>query len=351
MKKTERIERVCAIVILAIIAAILLSICIRFVVKNVIYEGLGIYNDFVLFWCPDDGTVVEDPETVTAKIDWERVYPFEKKEDGNDKKKKDIFLKEFTNLVNRIEQKIDIYTNRLFIFQRRFVLAINKLEDIIGWDLGGVLYMKNGFLTDSCKRLDDAQIEELANSVIDFDHFLKEEGIPLIFFNPGSNVCPYNNQVILPSLENTNENEDALLERLREGNIDVIDFRDEIRKNNKNWDEYYYHTDHHWTTGASLWAAGIIAKKLNTDYDFSFDDKYFLPESFNITHYKEFWLGSRGRGVTLERTTLDDYDLIIPKFYTNLKLEAPATGISLSGKYEDVILKMDTWSNPMHMDV
>lgn len=356
MDRVEKTERNCAVVILAIVGAIFLSICIRFIVKNVVYEGLGIYNEFVRFWLPDDAMVNKDlmeqegEEIAPVEIDWAELYPFEDGEPDTDIEVKNNMADNYKDLVANMENKIDLYTNNLLLYRYECILTTAFIEKVSGWNIvksieeeekdRTIFFMNNGYLAETKNKMTVDEIDEVAESINDLAKYCRSLDIPLIFACAGSNVCPHN-KMHISMLDFANDNSDLLLEKLKSYDIDTLDFRKEMIDNGLNWDEYYYRTDHHWTTMAGLWAAGVLADKLNRDYGFNFDKKYFEPDSYKITHFDDFWLGSRGRIVTLVRTSLDSYDLIEPKFTTNMTLSRSLGEFTVTGSYDDVILRIE----------
>ena len=351
MIKIQKIEKGCSIILLSIIMSIFLSILMRIVVKNVLYEKMEITNGFVQFWLSNDitftgGDEAEEVEEGVKEIDWAILYPFEEEDiEDTDHRGIDVFAS-YKGKVQAVKDKLDRYTNKFLLMYDDTIIAQSALEYMADWRLTaqryeGVLYMKDGSLAGTCEKLSEGSIEVLADNLKEFEEFLENNDIPLIYANAGSNVCPFDDQLFDSPLENSNENADALLKAFNARGIDTIDFREEIKKDGLDWHSMYYRTDHHWTTDTALWAAGKLAQKMNDEYDFSFDTRLFEKNFWNTTHYKDFWLGSRGRRVTLARTGLDDYDLMLPDFQTELILKNPGQDQSLSGDYKEVVMKMD----------
>ena len=351
MDKTKKEQRVCAIILMTIFGIAFFSICARFVIKNVVNEMLGIDNSFVRFWLPDDETLNTSEENGTSdekvSIDWENLYPYRDIQVSGDVQRSPLTEK-YLAKVEVIKSKLDVYTNKLFLLQQQCAVANNIYQACIDWKLAspgedGVIFMYNNYLASTSGRVSDKDIEEIADSVSEFGEYLKNQDIPLIYANAGTDVCPYDKQIYNTFLENSNENADALTTALRERGVDTIDFREEMQKEGIDWytDGFYYRTDHHWTNLAGLWAAGILAQKMNDDYGFSFDSKYFNSSEYDIAHYPNYWLGYRGRKVTLAKTDLDDFDMIIPAFSTDFNVEVPEKGISISGDYKTSIIEME----------
>lgn len=202
---------------------------------------------------------------------------------------------------------------------------------------GDILQMQNGYLTYTQEELSEEQIKELVDEVSDFQRFLSEKGIPFIYANAGSKVCPYDKQLADSSLEYTNENGDRLVKMLKQMGIDVIDFRDEMQADQLDWYDCYYKTDHHWKTQMGLWAASKLADQLNETGKFSFDQSMFKKDHYSFQTYENCFLGGQGKAVTLANAKPESYTKIIPKFKTTFTLQIPTRGVELSGDYERVL--------------
>lgn len=364
MKKQKFSETISMAVIFGILLAVFLCIALSFFTKNVIVDIIGINIEpfsTVLLKNIEQESVEENTSEGDAtkaagtdntesdiKPDYAKLYPYKNGASPySDAIKNKTVISKYSDFINKIESMIDPYSNKFLFFEEACVTVNNAIEELIGWKLttdevNGVIFMNNGFLAGTSELLTDEEIDQLADSAEDFNEYLKSKGIPFIYANIGSNVCPYDRQMYDTSHEHSNENSDNLVNALRKRNIDTIDFREEMIKDNIDWysGKYYYRTDHHWTTYASLWASGIIAEKLNDDYGFHFNKELFSPDSYTITHFNDYWLGSRGRTVTLSRTTLDDYDLILPDFATDLTVDNAERNIHISGSYDSSVMDL-----------
>ena len=63
------------------------------------------------------------------------------------------------------------------------------------------------------------------------------------------------------------------------------------------------------------------------------EPEIIAPENFEYVVYRDWFLGSQGKKVTLARTKPDDFTMIYPKFETSLKFEVASLGLDLSGDF------------------
>ena len=116
---------------------------------------------------------------------------------------------------------------------------------------------------------------------------------------------------------------DKFLGRIREKGIPTIDLRENIREEGLNIKDFFYRTDHHWTTKATLWAVKIIADGLNKYCGYSIDTSIYNVDNYNMVEYKKAWLGEQGRKVSGAYVGLDDFTEIKPKFETSYTFKFP----------------------------
>ena|GEM_PF-882080 len=336
----------------AFLCVTFLSVMLVIVVKNVFYEGLGMENAFIhslldggTFDADDDAAVevkTLHPNEEHVEIDWASLYPFTDREAygwGREKGKLWSRLDQYLGNVHIFEEKLSIYTGELLAFQRPITIADSKLKDLLGWKLyDDVIPMKNGHLAAPYKRLEDEEMEEIIESVSDLNAFLDSYGVPLVYVNAGTKVDPKDKQMIDPDLENSNENADALLKGLKEHGVETLDFREEIEKSGVGYYDRYYRLDHHWSTDTQLWAAGVLAEKLNEHCGFNFDPAAFDPDNYEFERYGNAFLGSYGR-IVVYQGLLDDFDRIKPKEPWDISVSIPSRNVLRRGDYEDVFIE------------
>lgn len=351
------------------LVVVMLTIPLRFILRNVVYERMGICQPWMGFFMADDTEFSaalenqlpdeksEENEETQISIDWEKQYPFT---DGDAKTETenvrndvmstsestslhDMFqsgLKRYEGMIRSLEEKVSYYCeNGLFFFDDAVALAsVLEREAGIGMLSGDdVLQMNNGYPTYKEPERTDEQIDEIADQVAAFHVFLKDRDIPFFYVNAGSKVCPYDRQLPNWAEEYTNENGTALLDALTERGVDTLDFREEMKADGLDWYDSYYRTDHHWKTETGLWAAEKLAKRLNEKADMDFDLSVFGKENYRFDTFENCFLGGQGRAATLANAQPENYTRILPDFYTQLSIQIPTRSIDLTGSYEQVL--------------
>ncbi|MCR4922622.1 MAG: hypothetical protein K5931_01285 [Lachnospiraceae bacterium] len=353
-----RREKVTAGLITAIIIIIFCSCVMRIVVKNLFYEGLHIENAFISFILKDDEDIYRQKhklnEEENKKVDFSLQYPFDEEDQSKAEEKKGNAIEDILNIykakTDSFKVKIQYYADNI-IFKNDITSEYMHLKKVTGFDLvngnsdTNQIFMKNGYLANVEPLVTNELIEEDVENIIKYRDFLEERGIPFLYINAASKVNPYDKEIDNYSIENSNENGDMLMKRLSEEGVDHIDFREEILSSDYDWYELFYKTDHHWTNKAGLWAASVIADKLNEDYGFNFSKKYYDIDNYRLTHYDKYWLGGSGRCVSLLDTGLEDFDMLIPDFETGYTVDIPTIDYHESGSYEDVLLRKELFDN------
>lgn len=363
MNISKRVKYITSYICVAILMVFFLSIAVRVFTRQVIVKYLGINNAFtsLVFFDSKDmeektntdedfGESTQGTEYQRVDIDWEAVYPFSKTSSAamSDTYRFAIY----TSKINQFEEKIQIYTSDLLAGQYFITQMHYEYNKLLNWQWGAagaddnstVIYMKNGYLTYQQPERDLEDIEEIADSLQNFSNYLETNNIPFLYVNAGSKVNPLDKQLspLDESLEFTNENGDALQNALDIRNVPYIDMREEMISANLDWYNSYYKTDHHWKAETQLWAAGVIADKLNEIADMDFDNSYFEESSYNLTRHENILFGGQGNVVTHVNADPEDFTEIIPKFPTSFHVTIPSKSFDVQGDYETALYDTNT---------
>lgn len=162
------------------------------------------------------------------------------------------------------------------------------------------------------------------NQISALADFLKEHDIHLLYVNEPTKYVDDNFFKENFGVDSfSNRNMDKFLGRIREKGIPTIDLRENIREEGLNIKDFFYRTDHHWTTKATLWAVKIIADGLNKYCGYSIDTSLYNVDNYDMVEYKKAWLGEQGRKVSGAYVGLDDFTEIKPKFETSYTFKFP----------------------------
>ena len=346
--------KIFAVVCLMIIFVFFATIICRVVTRQLVVKKLGITNNItaaIFFDAPSLNTVTNQPtENCNSErqvsIDWIAKYPFK----INDDKKMPDFNK-YEAKVDGIKLKINDYTGKHFLGRLMLSKVAGEQNSFLQWKHGKgstandseVLFMENGYLTYVQPKESEDSIAEIANSLADFQGWLAERNIKFLYVNAGSKVNPDDRQLLkqFAVLEYTNENGDTLQKHLSDKGVAYVDMRREMKEAGLDWYSAYYRTDHHWTTATGMWAAGVIAEKLDAEYGFVFDKKIFDGKKYFSDSYT--WKG--GQWNSAHSTSgydcpREEYTYYLPAFPTLFSVEIPTRGIERQGEYKDTLIDM-----------
>lgn len=205
-------------------------------------------------------------------------------------------------------------------------------------DAGGIDTYKldNGQIMYRCSKQD---VNEYVDHLEELKQYLEESNngellyVQLPFKIESEEVMP------VGASDYSNDNADRLLEGLDKKEIENVDVRQWI-KEEKTHSELFFNTDHHWKPETAFWAAGKISEYLSKNYGFEYDSYLYDMSNYNVTTYRNWFLGSIGKRVGNWYAGADDFDLIVPKFYTNFAFEAETSSghIERNGSFEEVMI-------------
>ena len=267
-------------------------------------------------------------DAVNIDIDWEKLYPFE----GS----RDITPDEKLSVIDYVKEKIENYTSSKLTGRQAIIEAAKMYEDVIGWNMAAVqgynpvIKLNDGYLSGLVVSRD---VTENVQAVKELDDFCHSLGIEYMYINYPAKICISQDKEISGILDFTNQNADQLLHMLRESGVSVYDFRETLHNEGMNHHEAFFRTDHHWKPETGLWAARHILQILRDDYGWNVKPEILDAENFEYVVYRDWFLGSQGKKLTLSRTNPDDFTMIYPKFRTRLHFEIPTRGINTSGDF------------------
>ena len=102
-------------------------------------------------------------------------------------------------------------------------------------------------------------------------------------------------------------------------------------------------TDSHWKPRCGFIANSYLCEEPNRLYGFSYNKKYIDISNYNIKNYENLFLGCWGKktGTYFTWDGADDFELITPRFETNLLLEEPLKNVKKEGAFEDTVLYLE----------
>lgn len=146
------------------------------------------------------------------------------------------------------------------------------------------------------------------------------------------------------------ENYNNFVTSLNKSEIPYIEFSKDLKDYGIKDSEIFYYTDHHWTSRTGFIANDILCKELNKKYDFEYNKKYTDINNYDIVNYPDWFLGSKGKKTGLFFTTYgaDDFEIITPKFKTDLIEEQPFKNQIRTGTFQNTVLYMENLQKDYH---
>lgn len=349
---TKYMMRICYGILIFFMCTILLRIFTRIVLVQYLQISDNPLINAIFFDQPelsrtDNGGTLDssdgDSEPTEIAIDWEKLYPFT---DTTEEKRETRITRlldagrskadRLENMVDTMTGKLSAYATDLLIGQQYFVNAMNRTEQLTGWDIAhmdeynAVVTLKDGRLTEYLPRID---VSNQAASVIDLKNFCEELDLEFLYIQSPYAICKTENADISGIFDFSNQNADNLLAQLQAGGVETLDMRKCLHEAGMSHADAFYRTDHHWKAETGLWAAGELARYLNDTHDFSIDTKMLAADQYTYETYPSWWLGSRGTKLTIRQVEPEDFMMIYPKYKTRLHYEIPSLGIDETGDF------------------
>jgi hypothetical protein len=304
------------------------SIFLRAFTRLILIRKLHIDNVFTRTLFFDTVVLKEDEDRVTIK--WAKLYPFNGISDAVNNAVEDKASRLKRRIVT-IENAIEKYAGENLVNRNKFAEWAIKYEKSIGWNFlnGGVVDLGGGYLSETGERHDTSAY---AAALAELYGFLQGSGIDFLYVQNPLKIAP--DDPISGTRDFSNQNADDLLDALSLMRIPYLDLRENIREEGLDHHALFYKTDHHWKVETGLWASGVLLNYLSKNYRFGFDPGLINPQAYSYVLYKDWFLGSLGKKVTLAQTPAEDFTLITPQFDTDFSLAIPELNLNVRGNFD-----------------
>ena len=143
---------------------------------------------------------------------------------------------------------------------------------------------------------------------------------------------------LLPSglKEYGNETADTYLAAVDAAGVDTLDLRPAFADSG-HWNELFFRTDHHWKPEGAFFAYQTLADELDRRYGFATDETYTDLNSYDLTVYEGWFLGSQGKRVGSLYAGTDDFTVFSPKFDTNFTYSIPSQDTVRTGDFNEAL--------------
>lgn len=279
---------------------------------------------------------------IGINCDWQLKYPFTAEDLSFGLKSKsmhgifDFQNSSFIKITEKIKTAVNNCTSQKLPGYVNIVSVKRKIDDVLGWNISpmaeynSVVKWDDGYLVSYVSEIDATPHIE---SVTSFDSFCRSNNIKFIYVQNPDKISKYLDAEINGVLDYVNKRSDALIEGMMNNGVDNYDLREEIVRDNLAHRELFFKTDHHWTLDAGLWATRKIAKELNSRYGYDFNYNLLSIENFDRKIYKDWFLGSSGKKMTLSVSEPEDISFLYPTFDTKLTYCIPSKGFEKMGDF------------------
>lgn len=345
--KDNAVYRITAMCCMGILFLMFIFIILRIVIKNVVYEKMGIYNPVVAFFLEGDNDVsVGDDGSGSITIDWAERYPFAEEDKYVNAVKNKSLMERYTSFINKAESQAQWYATDGLPMQTKLTELAAGYESLIGWkvqeeDYDAVITLRNGYLTCISPERGESVISEITDSVTGFRDFLAERNINLMYVMVPFLIDTVDKELPLGITDATNDNADRLLESLKKNNVDYLDLRACEKEDGISHYDMFYKTDHHWNARAAIWGSGRVAGKLSELYGYEYTPELFDISNYTSRIYEKTFLGSYGRRVTLSKASPEDFEIMYPDNGMTYHLVMPEKQLDVTGTFDEVFIDYD----------
>ncbi|MBR5931601.1 MAG: hypothetical protein IKZ95_06185 [Lachnospiraceae bacterium] len=247
--------------------------------------------------------------------------------------------KGYSNAVYAAKNYTDAYSNDLLLGRRKIVETEVRYKNLIGFKIyapgeyNSLLYLEDGYLASANPKESPEDIQKIATKIKGLSDTAKEAGATFFYMQTPGNIDKYGDPEINQVQDFANYNADLLVEDLKAYGIDCLDIRDNMHVAFDDYRSLFFRTDHHWRQPVALWATNELCAYMQEQYGFTYDASYYDPDQYEVEVLPEHYLGSLGRKATLAETMPDDFELMHPKFETDMELCLDKKG-PFAEKYE-----------------
>lgn len=317
---------------------------IRWGVARVFIKHLHQENAITQLVFHDDPNIgMRENLSKEKKIDWVKEYPFSQMKQPSSYMRAVDKLHYYKNKIfrkgktNKRRTDIEEWTTKHFWQYPTLVELGRQYENIIGWNIWNPSLKVAKFPDGSLTFIHSQNSQkERVESVSELADFAKSKGVKFFFVQAPSKVDAFGDKTVNGKIDFSNQNADKLLIGLREHGIDVLDLRSsfhEIAPTSEDYHRLFYRTDHHWKPQSALFAADLVAQRLEI-VGIPMDRQAYDSANYTIDTYPSFFLGSQGKKVTLAKTKPDDFDIVKPDFPVNLHVEMPSLDVDATGDFD-----------------
>ncbi|MCQ2530195.1 MAG: DHHW family protein [Lachnospiraceae bacterium] len=248
--------------------------------------------------------------------------------------------KGYSNGIYAAKNYTEAYSNDLLLGRTALVENEVRYKNLIGWKLfapteyNSILYLDNGYLAGANKKESSETIGNIATKIKSLKDVSEEAGAKFFYLQTPGNIDKFGDEGINRVKDFANDNADALIADLKDYGIQCLDLRDNIEATFEDYHSLFFRTDHHWRQPVALWATNELCSYMEEQYGLEYDETLYDPDQYEMEFLEKNYLGSLGRKATLAATDPDDFEILHPKFATELHFTQDREDIDRTGPWE-----------------
>ena len=248
-----------------------------------------------------------------------------------------------TEWKDEMQDRLEIDYASVFWGKSIFVDLNGWISKCIGQrQMNGVTKLENGYLTILDEEDDINTVRKNAEIINQFASHLEELGISFLCVITPDTINKYDNSLPKGISDCTNEKLDVFVDTL--DGVDYIDLREKMYEDGIDQYEMFYRTDHHWNVHGGIYAASQILGYVEENLGMQVDSKICDESYYRLETYENWHLGSRGQRVGRFFAGVDDFEMLLPRFDTDLT----RMDDMMTGDFEKVFIDKAVLQNKNH---
>lgn len=238
----------------------------------------------------------------------------------------------YTEKIFAAEDAINRYCNEKFLLYPHMREISSGFDATMGWNVayartsGATYTLNTGY---DYQAVEEADMSDYVCDITEKQQIAAAAGVDFLYVQLPYRVDEENSQVPWGASSYENENVDAVLEMLSQAEVDTLDLRKALPQVGWTYNEGFYETDGHWTTGSGFLAAGLVAEFLNGQYDFSYDMERFDKENYDVRSYSV-------NSYAVE----EEVELFLPQYDTDFHVLDAYRSEEYTGSFEEACFDM-----------
>ena len=274
-------------------------------------------------------------------------FPFKHTENHAPARKS--FSAEVKNTILAAEAKITQYAQQQFFCSRPIAAISKRFGKLLGLDMTSssgvetpIISVGEDWLGTPYKKED---VSENVQKTLAFAAQMEAEGRNFVVFEN-----PHKHATHLCYADYYEENRKAVNDALLANDVRVIDIDDYMQQHAIDPKSIFFKTDHHWNPRAGLWANALLCEYLNEHFGYSISTEIFDIAHYTVQTLERSFLGSYGTTVTTLYAEKEDFELLLPKYETDLSVFRSCIGKTVRGTIPETLydFKMLHWQNTVN---